>query len=180
MNTLLFIVCLFLGVATLAAEGTGEDLFRAGEYRKAIDAFDKELEQIPGDPEIYNFLGACYYQLGFPAEAEDCYLNSLKLKPDYAFPHLNLALLYLDLGEEEKLWQTGQKLVEYYPDFFFGYLAQAYCLFQKNLLPEAGRKAEEAYCRISRKDPYLRENDRNYLYLLLLELRRKIRRAGSL
>lgn len=174
MTRLIVIILFFTCLAGWCGE-EALDLFEQGRFRKAIIEFEKDLADFPEDHETLNFLGACYYQLDIFTEAEDCFVNSLKIKPDYAYALINLTILYLDMEDEEKLWQVGAKLIECYPDRFYGYFASAYYLYKKERWPEAKRMIDGAYRKIGKKDPFLAEKDHDYLYLLLLELRKKIR-----
>lgn len=149
-------------------------LFEKGEFAKAIPEFEAELKGHPEDFEIYNYLGACYYNLENSVEAEDCYRNALRVKPDYCYALINLSILYVDQENHQKLWQIAEKLIQYYPDRFYGYLAQAYCFYKQEKWEMAKLRIDLAYRKIGKSDPVLGKREHDYLYLLLLDLRKKI------
>lgn len=167
-----------LSVLRLCAEtdfyDTGCRLFSEKKYQEAIFYFEQELTKNPQDFATLNYLGAAYRELGNPADAEDCFCNALKVKPEYAYSLINLAVLYVDTQEDEKLWLTGEKLVKYYPDRFYGYLVAAYFWYRKEAWTRAKDSIQAADSRFTRNDSLLGKKESDYLRLMLLELKKKI------
>lgn len=67
-------------------------------YRKAIAGFRrwKRLH-----PDMYYYLGNSYYYLDQVQEAIGAYQEAIKLRPNFAQPHLNLGLAYAVVGDKK-------------------------------------------------------------------------------
>jgi tetratricopeptide (TPR) repeat protein len=57
-------------------------------------------------------LGRAFHASGRPAEARLNYAKAVRLRPDFAPGHCNLAIVLLDLGEIEAAWGSGLRAVE--------------------------------------------------------------------
>lgn len=78
----------WLNLAIVRAEGG-----RTDEAERALHA---AIERNPRNPVAYDLLGQLYREEGRFDEARDAYQSALRIDPDYADAHLNLAIL-LDL-----------------------------------------------------------------------------------
>lgn len=76
----------------------GLDLFRAGRFQEAINAYQQALEAQPDYPVALNNLGIAQYRLGRYAEAEISFKQAMALKADYVQPVINLGLVYFRTG----------------------------------------------------------------------------------
>lgn len=65
--------------------------YNQGKYSSARIQFNKVLRHEPNCPEAYNGLGLCAAKEGRLQESNGCYLNALKLEPDYYDSLYNLA-----------------------------------------------------------------------------------------
>lgn len=74
---------------------------RAGDYPRAIEFYQKALEQNPGHFGCYNNLGVLYQQMGEHARAIDTLKQALVLRPDDASVHANLANSFMALGRHD-------------------------------------------------------------------------------
>lgn len=89
-----------------------------GDYDNAIKSMKEALE-ISERPQLWVNLGGMYGELLNLDEAKKCFDNALKLDPDNAAAHVDLAFLHNLLGD----WQTSFKEYEwrfwYYPQMNF-------------------------------------------------------------
>ena len=70
------------------------NLYKSGEYEKAIDAFSSVIETEKPAAEIYNNLGLCYASVGNDEKAEDNFLKAIELNPKIPQVYINLADIY--------------------------------------------------------------------------------------
>ncbi len=88
----------------------GAQAYKKGEYKKALNHFQKALSHQP-TVEIYNNIGLCFLQLNQAAEAEKILKQGLQLNPRYVPFYDNLARLYVlqeRFGEAMKLLEDGK------------------------------------------------------------------------
>lgn len=64
------------------------------DYDKAESAFRKAIELDQNDAVAYNHLGVVLREQGKFTDARTMYMNALKHKPEYAFAHINIGILY--------------------------------------------------------------------------------------
>lgn len=69
-------------------------LFRQDHLPEAEAAFKEALQRNDKDYVAANYLGMIYRMQGRFAEARAAYEQALAAKPDYAYAHLNMAILY--------------------------------------------------------------------------------------
>lgn len=69
-------------------------LYREGRLPEAETAFKEALQRSDKDYVAANYLGMIYRIQGRFAEAQAAYEQALAAKPDYAYAHLNMAILY--------------------------------------------------------------------------------------
>jgi tetratricopeptide (TPR) repeat protein len=86
------------------------------EYQKAIDIYQKLLEEKPHLISAYSHMGWIYYQQEDYQNAIDAYLKYLKpgLKSDFAYYHLGLS--YDKIGERQKAEYYYQLILEEFPE----------------------------------------------------------------
>ena len=73
-----------------------------GEYEKAIENFQTFRELQPTSYSLNIYLCECYRELGENKEAEKYIIDALKHYPYNAKVSFEAALIYLNLGEDEK------------------------------------------------------------------------------
>lgn len=130
---------LFWGALLLLASALGvTTLRRNAVYNDPVIFWQEHLSHRPGNVRAYVSLGAALQQRGRSAEAEEAFKSALKLQPDLADAHNNLAyLLFLrdDLAGAEFHYREALRLS---PD-----LAVAHWGMGK-LLRKTGRQEEAA------------------------------------
>ena len=75
----------------------GDDYFDAGQYQKAIDAYQQAVKLQAYYPEAYLNLGEAYFNLGRYDEAVAADKQAILLKPDWAAAYHALGNSYLKL-----------------------------------------------------------------------------------
>jgi Flp pilus assembly protein TadD len=83
-----------LSVALLAAVAWNQ----AGYWRDSVTLFTHAKTVVDGNWLAWNNLGVAYGGLGLPREAEACYREAARIKPDFAESWNNLALLEAGSG----------------------------------------------------------------------------------
>lgn len=91
----------------------GMESFKAGEYEKALDEFQKAQLALPDDPDIPFFIGMTYLEMVKPKEAIPYFKSIIERNPMYwdAYFQLGTALVTLEKFEEaldylEKLYNV--------------------------------------------------------------------------
>lgn len=91
----------------------GMESFKAGEYEKALDEFQKAQLALPDDPDIPFFIGLTYLEMVKPKEAIPYFKSIIERDPMYwdAYFQLGTALVTLERFEEaldylEKLYNV--------------------------------------------------------------------------
>lgn len=91
----------------------GMEAFKAGEYEKALEEFQKAELALPDDPDIPFFIGMTYFEMVKPGEAIPYFKSTIEKDPTYwdAYFQLGTALVALERFEEalgylEKLYSV--------------------------------------------------------------------------
>ena len=90
-----------------ALRGKAQALRNLGEYREAIDYYDRAIENVvnKNDPDHYRALngkGVVLAILNMYEDALKCYRKALTIKPDYLIPRINMADIFYELGDYKK------------------------------------------------------------------------------
>jgi len=89
-----------------------------GEFDRAIEAHQKNIELDPQDYEGYNNFAITLKEIGRFTEAIENYQYAIKLKPDYAEAHNHLGILLTELGNLEDAEVCFISAVNSQKDFF--------------------------------------------------------------
>lgn len=76
----------------------------AQNYRSAVACWEELITQGGAMPETYHLLANAYLQLGERQKAISSFNTLLALSPQHVPGHLQLALLLLEMGEQEQGW----------------------------------------------------------------------------
>ncbi len=95
--------------------------FLASHYRlarpgQAAKACEGAPGSGPADAEAWVELGDAYWELGQHQTALDAYHRAATLQPDWAWPHLALAVAYRDLQRYEEAIEAHRRVVALHPD----------------------------------------------------------------
>lgn len=71
-----------------------------GDFKTAIPYYEKALELNPKDADAWKDFGVIYGQSGNFPKALECFLNAFKLTPDDPQVASNVAITYLNLGDD--------------------------------------------------------------------------------
>ncbi|MHC8440630.1 MAG: type IV pilus biogenesis/stability protein PilW [Candidatus Eutrophobiaceae bacterium] len=66
----------------LAYRQLGQGYMRDGQYKRALEAFERARDVLPDGPEAYTLLGVLYGHLNFAKKAEQHFREALDLAPD--------------------------------------------------------------------------------------------------
>src|SRR5262245_33706713 len=87
------------------------DLLQKGEQAQAISQVNEAIRLNPKDPTYRNLLGLIYMNRSMLEPAEKEFLESLRLKPDYADVNNNLCGLYITQGQWDRAIEQCKKAI---------------------------------------------------------------------
>ena len=93
----------------------GVQLAAAGETDAAIAAYERAAAMTP-DPRPHNNLGLIYEERGDYEKARRCYLDALRIAPEFTLAYANLGNLLVKEGQLEEARQMYQKGLETNPE----------------------------------------------------------------
>ncbi len=94
----------------------GRIAFEAGQFEKAIHAFNKVIEWDPHDANAFTFRGLAHRQLkNFDAALKDLEMV-VKIDPNHRVGNLNLGCVQRDVGDYDKAIQSFKKAEEGDPE----------------------------------------------------------------
>src|ERR1700733_12751820 len=94
----------------------GDDCYKAGRYREAIQHFREYIWANPNDPAGHHSLGMAHGQLGEFAEAVDPFLRALRLGPEVAEVYHTLGTVYSELEQHDNAASAFQNAIRLEPD----------------------------------------------------------------
>lgn len=98
LNLLWFPASLYGQVWYVGTRNPGRALYLAGDYEKAIEAYEETIMLKPKSAEAHFNLGVAYGKVGDKEKAIQSFKNTIQLSPDSAEAHCNLGFNYKDLG----------------------------------------------------------------------------------
>lgn len=110
----------------LGIEGAAE-LFMAGRYTEAADAYFRLLQKKPLDPDLYNNLGTTLDRLERYGESVLYYEKALALRPGFYEARFNLANTLKRMGDTENAIRQLEWVVKESPDFVAAWQNLALC-----------------------------------------------------
>lgn len=107
---------------------------QSGDLRGARSELKQALTRLPGEPRIYNLLGAIDAQEKHFAAAETNFRRAIQLAPRFTGAYLNLGRLYQEHANQqwvvEKALDVYRKLLEFEPDHVEANYQAAWLLYQ--------------------------------------------------
>jgi serine/threonine protein kinase/Flp pilus assembly protein TadD len=97
----------------------------------------------PHSPWVQNSLGVTLWKLKRLPEAAAAYRRAIKLAPNFALPHANLAAVLPDDRQTEAEAEC-HKAIELDPGCAFAYINLASCLIRRGMLPDAVEACRKA------------------------------------
>lgn len=94
----------------------GHAYFDSGQHEKAISAYVKSLELLPGDTNVMTDLGVMYRRAGNPKKAIETFDEVLALNPRHEQARFNKGVVLLnDMKDQEGALAEWRKLLELNP-----------------------------------------------------------------
>ena len=88
---------------------TGDEFYKRHEMAIKLYEFMIDRHLADNDPRPYHYAGWGYYERKNPVKAMMYYKNAIKIDPNYAKVHFNMAMLYKEYPD---LFQNAQQLYE--------------------------------------------------------------------
>ena len=94
----------------------GLSYYYAGDFRLALDEYDKSLLLDPQYQDAYNNRGLAYYELGQYQSARWDYDEAIRLDSHESRTYYNRGLLYYKLGQYERAIEDYDEAIRLTPD----------------------------------------------------------------
>jgi flagellar biogenesis protein FliO len=91
----------------------GNTYYIIGNYKQAIEDYDRAIEIKPDYTDAYNNRGAAYNHLGNYRQAIEDYGRAIEINPSYAKAYLNRAIVYLNKGDNISGCSDARKACEW-------------------------------------------------------------------
>jgi tetratricopeptide (TPR) repeat protein len=154
-------------------EGLGDAYKSAGQYREAIQAFQKAITMNPANAMCHYRLGLVFAVEQKEQEAIKCFKKVLELEPNSAQAHASLASQYRKMGQEDKAREHIEKARAMQPEEESDYnnaCLEAICgNYDRALeLLEVALQTKQTYVTWAQHDPdfFSLHNDQRFQTLL--------------
>ena len=104
----------------------GTQLYKAGQFSQAVDAFRQAIELKPDSAKSYRGLGSSYYRLGQYNQALEAYKQATRLKANYPEAYRNVGLAYVRLFKYEEAIEQFNQSLQQNPRLGFAYYNRAF------------------------------------------------------
>jgi tetratricopeptide (TPR) repeat protein len=91
--------------------------YRAGEYTKAIDAFQEAIRRKPDSAEDRFYLALAYEKVGDHERAMRSFHECIRLQPDFAEAHYNLGFTFKNAGDLQSAMEAFSQAVRLRPSY---------------------------------------------------------------
>jgi len=110
-----------IGTSVTILAGTAKTVVRNNDWESNERLFSTTADQVPDSPRMLVQSGSMAQQRGDIDEAILAYESALRLAPNFAIPHWNLALIFLQQGDTERARPHLLKAAEGGADFRAAY-----------------------------------------------------------
>ena len=118
--------------------------FNQGQLQQVLEEVELLLEDFQNSVVLYNLKGAINAGLKKFDIAIASYKQAIKIKPDYAEAHCNLANAFRDMGDPENAIRNYKKAIKIKPNFAEAYNNLGLALYEKGNFQEAKKNFEYA------------------------------------
>lgn len=122
----------------------GEKAFKAKDYEKAINEFNKEVQQYPDNEIAWLKLAMCFSSLRQYPQVETAANKALEIAPDNVNALYYRAVAKLQTGKEQEALNDFNRTVEVNKQFSTGYYYRAVILAERKQYQDALESAIEA------------------------------------
>ncbi len=109
-----------------AYKGIGFEYEKAGDFKKALEAYQRAIELHPSYDEVYYNMANIYIEQKKFDLAMAMFDRAIEIKANYAMAYHNRALLYAMIGENDKAIHDLDKAIALRPDYTLAYRNRGY------------------------------------------------------
>jgi len=132
----------------------GNDYLRNGQYKLAIETFERLVEKNPHYAKVYDNLATAYYRIGQAQKAIFNFQKSIQLDPLSAVPYQGLGIVYGEMGQYQEALLSFQKAVEIDGNYVYAYQGLGTACFYLNKYAEAKENLQKAKDLFNRQGDY--------------------------
>jgi len=139
----------------------GQIYINRGSKKQAMDALQESLALDPAIPQTHQLMGTLWMELSRdPARAEAFFREAIRLQPDYAQAHVNLAVLLFQTNRTEEAVYHFERAIHVLPNYALGHLNYGLMLNKVHRTAEAREQFRQA---ATSSDPAIKETARRFL-----------------
>jgi predicted CXXCH cytochrome family protein len=134
---------------------------KQGQTKLGMDALNQSLELDSTVPQTLQLLGTLWMEsTGDRLRAEACFREAIRLQPDYAQAHMNLAVLLSESNRTKEAAYHFERAIHLRPDYALGHLNYGLMLRKLGRIGEAREQIGQA---AASSDPNTRDAERRLL-----------------
>lgn len=122
----------------------GQIQIREGKSKDAVETLQSAVKVDPRNGLAYYHLGVAFEQLGSLAQADNCWQNAVRFRPDLSEAHLALAKSALRDGDMPALEQSAAQIIRLLPNSPAGYAMRALSYLKRGKFDKAEQDADKA------------------------------------
>ena len=89
----------------------GNAAMSSGDFQSAIGLYERAIEKVDNQPELYLYLANAHQAAENASSAEQAYRQALRIDPNFAQAHAGLGRLYFEIGREGPAFQSFDRAV---------------------------------------------------------------------
>ena len=102
------------------------------DYQKAIENYNKAIENISNNPMVYLNIGKSYYKLNDYTKSVNAYNKAIELDPKSAISYTNRGLSYYSLKDYQNTLKDFNKAIQLDPNYARAYCCRALIFHESN------------------------------------------------